>query len=319
MNTGWVILLIVLALLYGFVIIGHSAAKHLRKKTQDEVPDEPPATGKVRKPYISDEQMRELMEAALRRIKESEKRAEEARAALDEQLAKEKRKNEEIASKQALVFDDLFEWRDMEGVWFLFYKKETADNYHVDLHSERVMNVKKGYICARFNFNIAVSSPVDGVLSWLPEQWNGFLRMERNMALIKVDPTPSGQKTMEDYIAEKERLREQMKKNAEKREREEIAAKIKERERRRQLEKEVRQKLIDSGELFGDEQKRPPISREVVDAVYRRDGGRCVYCGSTEDLQIDHIIPFSKGGSSELANLQLLCRKCNIEKSNKIG
>lgn len=113
--------------------------------------------------------------------------------------------------------------------------------------------------------------------------------------------------------------RERRKKIAEEKEREEITHKIKERYRRRQLEKIIRQELIDSGELFGDQPKRPPIPREVVDAVYSRDGGRCVYCGSTENLQLDHIIPFSKGGATTLENLQLLCQKCNLEKSNKIG
>ncbi|MBQ1292402.1 MAG: HNH endonuclease [Clostridiales bacterium] len=33
---------------------------------------------------------------------------------------------------------------------------------------------------------------------------------------------------------------------------------------------------------------------------------------------IDHIIPISKGGSHEWNNVQLLCRKCNYTKSNKI-
>lgn len=103
------------------------------------------------------------------------------------------------------------------------------------------------------------------------------------------------------------------------REKEEIAAALKERQRKRELEKQVRQELIDSGELFGDQTKRPPIPREVADAVYSRDRGRCVYCGSTENLQFDHIIPFSKGGATSLENLQLLCQKCNLEKSNKIG
>lgn len=118
--------------------------------------------------------------------------------------------------------------------------------------------------------------------------------------------------------AEQEK-RELRKKQAEEREKEEIAKKLKEKHRRRELEKIVRQELIDSGELFGDEPKRPPIPREVVDAVYKRDGGRCVYCGSVENLQLDHIIPFSKGGATTLENLQLLCQKCNLEKSNHIG
>lgn len=98
-----------------------------------------------------------------------------------------------------------------------------------------------------------------------------------------------------------------------------IAKNLKEKQRRRDLEKIVEQELIDSGELFGDQPKRPPIPREVVDAVYKRDGGRCVYCGSTENLQLDHIIPFSKGGATTIENLQLLCQKCNLDKSNKIG
>ena len=102
-------------------------------------------------------------------------------------------------------------------------------------------------------------------------------------------------------------------------EKDEIAKKLKEKHRKRELEKIVRQELIDSGELFGDEPKRPPIPREVVDAVYKRDGGKCVYCGSVENLQLDHIIPFSKGGATTLENLQLLCQKCNLEKSNHIG
>ena len=44
---------------------------------------------------------------------------------------------------------------------------------------------------------------------------------------------------------------------------------------------------------------------------------RCVSCGSTKDLQIDHIYPKSKGGSDIEGNLQVLCVKCNIKKSNK--
>lgn len=99
----------------------------------------------------------------------------------------------------------------------------------------------------------------------------------------------------------------------------EIAERIKEKYRKRQLEKIVRQELIDSGELLGEQPKRPPIPREIVDAVYKRDGGRCVYCGSAQNIQLDHIIPFSKGGATTLENLQLLCQKCNIGKSNKIG
>ena len=53
--------------------------------------------------------------------------------------------------------------------------------------------------------------------------------------------------------------------------------------------------------------------------VWRRDKGRCVLCGNTENLHFDHIIPYSKGGSSLTAeNIQLLCLKHNLAKSDNI-
>ena len=67
------------------------------------------------------------------------------------------------------------------------------------------------------------------------------------------------------------------------------------------------------------EYKREPIPQEVKDKVWNRDGGRCVKCGSRENLEFDHIIPLSKGGANTYRNIQLLCEKRNREKSNKIG
>jgi 5-methylcytosine-specific restriction endonuclease McrA len=53
--------------------------------------------------------------------------------------------------------------------------------------------------------------------------------------------------------------------------------------------------------------------------VWKRDKGKCIKCGSTENLHFDHIIPFSKGGSSLVAeNIQILCAKHNIAKRDKI-
>lgn len=53
--------------------------------------------------------------------------------------------------------------------------------------------------------------------------------------------------------------------------------------------------------------------------VWKRDHGRCVICGEKDNLHFDHIIPFSKGGSSLVAsNIQLLCARHNLNKHNKI-
>jgi hypothetical protein len=61
------------------------------------------------------------------------------------------------------------------------------------------------------------------------------------------------------------------------------------------------------------------IPSHVKLEVWKRDQAKCVTCGSTDNLHFDHILPFSKGGSSLIAkNIQLLCARHNLEKSDKI-
>ena len=61
------------------------------------------------------------------------------------------------------------------------------------------------------------------------------------------------------------------------------------------------------------------ITKKVTDEVWIRYQGQCAECGSRENIELDHIIPFSKGGSNTSRNIQLLCQTCNRRKSNKIG
>jgi hypothetical protein len=63
---------------------------------------------------------------------------------------------------------------------------------------------------------------------------------------------------------------------------------------------------------------REPIPESIRMFVWRRDGGKCVRCGSKENLEFDHIIPVSKGGSNTERNIQILCEHCNREKADKI-
>lgn len=61
------------------------------------------------------------------------------------------------------------------------------------------------------------------------------------------------------------------------------------------------------------------IPTSVKLEVWRRDKGRCVKCGSQDNLHFEHIIPYSKGGSSLVAeNIQILCARHNIQKKDKI-
>jgi hypothetical protein len=61
------------------------------------------------------------------------------------------------------------------------------------------------------------------------------------------------------------------------------------------------------------------IPAEVKRIVYKRDNGCCVRCGATTNLHFDHILPYSKGGASITeANVQLLCARHNLQKSDKI-
>lgn len=67
-----------------------------------------------------------------------------------------------------------------------------------------------------------------------------------------------------------------------------------------------------------EQTSRTPIPEAVRSEVWRRDGGRCVKCGSNANLEFDHIIPVALGGANSIANLQLLCQPCNSSKGKKI-
>ena len=64
------------------------------------------------------------------------------------------------------------------------------------------------------------------------------------------------------------------------------------------------------------------ITTKLRYQVLKRDNFKCCFCGASPakdpavELHIDHIIPFSKGGETTIDNLQTLCSKCNLGKSN---
>lgn len=68
-----------------------------------------------------------------------------------------------------------------------------------------------------------------------------------------------------------------------------------------------------------DVERRRVIPTAVKLEVWKRDGGKCSVCGATDELHFDHILPFSKGGTSLTAeNIQLLCARHNLQKRDRI-
>ena len=70
------------------------------------------------------------------------------------------------------------------------------------------------------------------------------------------------------------------------------------------------------GRQEGLANRRVPDSMRA--AVLVRDGGRCRKCRKGINLEIDHIVPVSKGGRTEESNLQTLCRRCNRAKFKRL-
>jgi hypothetical protein len=68
-------------------------------------------------------------------------------------------------------------------------------------------------------------------------------------------------------------------------------------------------------EIKSEEKRTIPLKLRLK--VFQRENFKCVYCGASPainaniQLHIDHIVPFSKGGKTELGNLQVLCQNCN--------
>jgi hypothetical protein len=60
------------------------------------------------------------------------------------------------------------------------------------------------------------------------------------------------------------------------------------------------------------------VSAEQRKRILARDRHRCVKCGAGIRLSIDHVVPVSKGGTNDDANLQTLCKKCNCKKGNRL-
>lgn len=76
---------------------------------------------------------------------------------------------------------------------------------------------------------------------------------------------------------------------------------------RRRVERQRRILVPGTGTTQG---QRRALSDELVRVILERDQV-CQECGSDEDLQLDHVIPVSRGGNDSEDNLRVLCGTCN--------
>ena len=80
------------------------------------------------------------------------------------------------------------------------------------------------------------------------------------------------------------------------------------------LRKELKRKFM--------KQERSKMSNSLRYDVLKRDNFKCCVCGygslDNVKLHVDHIIPVSRGGKTKLDNLQTLCDRCNLGKSDKV-
>jgi hypothetical protein len=269
--------------------------------------------------------------------KESEQKQREQR---EEKLRQQKEKRLEIIQK----IKDSLQWQAENEVYELKYIPIDDDILYMDLHIEHGIVNPGEIVDAVFRYrgsDIRVQDivfPCRGVLSICVEPfYKQSYEIQPNMAIIKVDSADESvaayelNKKVEQQAIEKaaqiamqvkavsfeeeKKLRELQK---EEREKEMIRRQLLAQKKRRELERKVQQEMFERGELAMEGTKRRHIPHSVVSEVYRRDGAKCVICGSVENLQLDHIIPFSKGGADTAENLQVLCQKCNLKKSNKI-
>lgn len=85
---------------------------------------------------------------------------------------------------------------------------------------------------------------------------------------------------------------------------------------------ELREEVKRLKTVIGESSSNRMPKAENRYSVMHSAGFKCQCCGAKPSkennvvLHLDHIIPFSKGGGNEVDNLQVLCRDCNIAKSN---
>ena len=75
--------------------------------------------------------------------------------------------------------------------------------------------------------------------------------------------------------------------------------------------------MSENRKLYGNEYQNGVLKEiKLRKFIFSKYNNNCVYCGSKENLEVEHIISKSNGGTNSTKNLTLSCRKCNELKNN---
>lgn len=166
--------------------------------------------------------------------------------------------------------------------------------------------VRKGLIFQSYTFE---SGRVRSKKKLLINQYDNLLKLqeEKPVLVLEIEKTPKRWwMFMNDFYYEDEGYEE-----------EEIKALALERLSKKERRVKRAMSLVEQATAIkGDTREQIPDDVKIF--VWKRDGGKCVKCGQSENLEYDHIIPFSKGGSNTARNLQILCETCNRSKADSL-
>ena len=65
-------------------------------------------------------------------------------------------------------------------------------------------------------------------------------------------------------------------------------------------------------------QRGATVRQVMVKELKRLYADPCMWCGTTENITLDHLIPLARGGEHSVGNLVAACRSCNSSKGNKL-
>lgn len=215
------------------------------------------------------------------------------------------RRMEELLCKYEELEDDeyyrIFSLEEHNTVSFNREFDKSKGNYNWINKGDALISLKADNAGYGLDGRTIIKSPVSGIFEF---DNNKMISYKEEVCRIKKYP----QEQKEMVISELEKR--------------EIKENVYKKERKKIIEREALDELIEEGKIFNiyirKDGNRTTIPMDIATAVWNRDGGKCCICGSNENLEFDHIIPISKGGATTFRNLQILCKNCNIKKSDNI-